>query len=78
MDRSRVPRSARHLLRECFDLDLLRDGQLEAIADVVHANEPSAAVISVMATGSGDVCDVLAIADLLLCSVDIADPRSLF
>jgi len=56
MDRASVPRRARRLLRESFDHDEFRAGQLEAIIDIVDAAQPNAAVISVMATGAGKVC----------------------
>jgi len=55
MDRASVPRRARRLLRESFDHDEFRAGQLEAIIDIVDAAQPNAAVISVMATGTGKV-----------------------
>jgi len=46
MDRASVPRRARRLLRESFDHDEFRAGQLEAIIDIVDAAQPNAAVTS--------------------------------
>jgi len=55
MDRASIPRRARRLLRESFDHNEFRAGQLEAIIDIVDAAQPDAAVISVMATETGKV-----------------------
>jgi len=58
IDRASIPRRARRLLRESFNHDEFRAGQLEAITDIVDAAQPNAAVISVMATGTGKVCEL--------------------